>query len=307
MNKIKGQGTLTKALASKTGARNKRDFVKFINAGKNLSILSVSIKNEVLIEARVVSFSSTHDFGEQVLSILSFIKYVGTPIAWIVYSDGTHTSQEIELIESSFDFLKVENIRFDESYIQHNIKKSLLPYKKDFINYANALPLGKKLFYYLNTSIQKPTFFLDSDVLFYNKSCCLLNLIKENYNGWFLPDSEWGNLDPRYIEKTSPQHYQVNSGLFLINKELDSYVEGLSFLSALGPNYHYFSEQTVVHILLTFNRFMPLDPRIFVLDSADQFDFSYRYTREGMAVRHYTGPVRHKMWQRDWKWHLSLT
>jgi hypothetical protein len=306
MSTIKGQGTVIKALATKAAARNKQRFLTYINEKGNLQQLSESLTNGVLIDTQVVSFSSSYDFGEQTLSVLSFVKYVGTPIAWTVYSDGTHTTQQITLIESCFPFLKVIEIEFNDFYIQQHIKPILLPYKDDFINYANSFPLGKKLFLYLNFPIHNSTFFLDSDVLFYAKSSCLSDLIKEDVNGWFLPDAEWGNLDQRYVEKTAPQHYQVNSGLFLVNKEINEFTEALSFFQQLKQQYHYFSEQSVIHILLLSNNFMPFDPRIFVLNSGDQFDFSYMYEKDAIASRHYTGPVRHKMWQRDWKWHLSL-
>jgi hypothetical protein len=47
-----------------------------------------------------------------------------------------------------------------------------------------------------------------------------------------------------------------------------------------------------------------LDPRQFIVDSADQFDLSLKYYPENIAMRHYTSPVRHKMWQNGWKWHF---
>ena len=48
-----------------------------------------------------------------------------------------------------------------------------------------------------------------------------------------------------------------------------------------------------------------LDPRQFIIDSTDQFDFALKYYPESIAMRHYTSPVRHKMWQRGWQWHFK--
>jgi hypothetical protein len=121
-----------------------------------------------------------------------------------------------------------------------------------------------------------------------------------------LPDDDWGCLDSRYKAKNSRELYQVNSGFFLLNRELEDVRKGLDFLNSLNGKYEYFSEQTTYHILFNDNHLMPLDPRIFVLNSDDQFDLSYILPKDKMAMRHYTGTVRHKMWQRDWKWHLSL-
>ena len=61
-----------------------------------------------------------------------------------------------------------------------------------------------------------------------------------------------------------------------------------------------------MHILLIDNEFMPLDPRRFILDSGDQFDFSYLLPFDKIAIRHYTGPVRHKMWQAGWRNQLKI-
>ena len=68
----------------------------------------------------------------------------------------------------------------------------------------------------------------------------------------------------------------------------------MAFLKELNSTYEYFSEQTVMHILSKTNNFKRLNPQDFVVDSADQFDFSYLYTPKNLAIRHYTGPVRHK-------------
>ncbi|RZK45264.1 MAG: hypothetical protein EOO61_00475 [Hymenobacter sp.] len=303
---IKGQGTVTKWLMTKRAIVNKRHFVRYISIEENIFNIYKIINNKPPLTVQLVSFSSCYDFGEQTLSILSFIKYVGEPSSWIIYSDGTHTNDQIELLENTFKFIQVLKVAFDEEYIRYNIKPSLLPYKKEFIDYANSFPLGKKLFFYLNFRINKPTIFLDSDVLFYEKACCLYSLLKEKTAGWFLPDSEWGNLDSRYVAKTNAQHYQVNSGLFVVNFELKNMSQALNFFVDINDSYEYFSEQTILHILLLSNDFIPLDPRLFVLNSGDQFDLSYLYHKEQIAARHYTGPVRHKMWQRNWKWHLSL-
>ena len=162
------------------------------------------------------------------------------------------------------------------------------------------------MFLYLNTNIERPTLFIDSDIVFYKKASVLRQIMVEHYHGWFLPDYDWGCLDSRYKAVQSPQPYQVNSGMLLMNKNLTYLKEGMEFFIRLGTSYEYFTEQSVIHILLIANAFMPFDPRIFILNPSDQFDFSYLYKTDEMAIRHYTSTVRHKMWQKNWKWHLSL-
>jgi hypothetical protein len=304
MKKIKYQGGLTKLITSEIGKQNKIRFAQYIDS--NLIALRKNIKCQP-IEMEVVSFSSDRDFYDQVLSILSFIRYLGVPLSWTLYSDGSHKSQQVQILEESFEFLKVVMYDWEGSRdLPKECKESLLPYQSQFLDYALKVPLGKRLFYYLNHKINFPTLFLDADVIFYSKASALKMVLSEKVNGWFLPDADWGCLDSRYKKETPEQLYQINGGFFLFNRELNNLTEGLNFLKELNFNYEYFSDQNVFHIIFRNNGFLPLDPRIFIINTGDQFDFSYVYPREEIAIRHYTGPVRHKMWQRDWKWHLSL-
>jgi hypothetical protein len=304
MKKIKYQGGLTKLITSKLGKKNKGKFGAYIQEA--LATLLLSLKKTPL-KLDVVSFSSNRDCYDQLLSILSFVRYAGIPDSWTVYSDGSHTADQIKLLEKT-GFVQVLVVDWnDPVQLTTRCKSQLMPYADVLVDYASKFPLGKKLYSYLNHKISKKTLFLDADILFYKKAALFERVLDDHSNGWYLPDNEWGNLDSRYKQLHAEQLYQINSGFFLLNKELSDVSSGLNFLKGLNYEYEYFTEQNVFHIIFRSNGFMPLDPRIFVLNSGDQFDFSYLYEREEIAMRHYTGPVRHKMWQRDWKWQLSLS
>ncbi len=160
----------------------------------------------------------------------------------------------------------------------------------------------------MNHPIENPTLFIDSDILFYEQANVLELILTEKpqANGWFMPDTNWGCLDSRYKEKYTEQIYQINSGFIFSNIAFKNLKDSLAFFKTYNFTYQYFSEQTIYHHLLKNNVYMPLSPKTFILDSGDQFDFSYLFKPKQMAVRHYTGPVRHKMWQKDDKWHLGL-
>lgn len=308
MNKIPGQGGLTKKIAISIGKSNRAKFLKQVDRNSSTILNQAKQMNPIAME--VASFSSCNDFPEQLLSVLSFVRYVGIPIKWTLYSDGSHSQEQIEQLENSFDFLKViKGINWNETQTLKGLcKEELEPYDEYLIDYAKKFPLGKKLFYYLNHSIVNPTLFIDSDILFY-KHANILELVlteKPQANGWYMPDVGWGCLDSRYKEKYSEQVYQVNSGFIFANVPFQGIKDSLEFFKTYNFTYEYFSEQTIYHYLLKNNVYMPLTPKTFILDSGDQFDFSYLYKPEQMAVRHYTGPVRHKMWQKDYKWHLGL-
>ena len=301
MKKIKYQGGLTKLITSSIGRKNKTRFAKLIE--QNLPSLRNKMSTPAM-QLDVVSFSSSKDLCEQVLSILSFLRYAGTPASWTIYSDGSHTANQVDLLNKGFEFIKIEKQDIDD---KSSIKPVLIPYKNELLHYAKMQPLGKKLLFYLNHKITQSTLFLDSDILFYNKAFEFDMILNNAVSGWYLPDKEWGCLDSRYKAKYQKELNQINSGFFLLNEELKDLKEGLEFLKNLDQEYEYFTEQSVFHILFKSNELIPLDPSIFILDSEDQFDFSYLYQKKEIALRHYTGPVRHKMWQKGWKWQLSLS
>ena len=304
MRKLKYQGGLTKLIASRVGNKNKRKFGA--NLGAACALILGKIKSGP-IDMDVVSFSSNRDFYDQLLSILSFVRYVGMPNSWTLYSDGTHTIEQVGILEE-LAFVQVRKTDWQNGEaLRAACKPKLQPYADALTDYAMKYPLGKKLYVYLNHAVNRPALFLDADILFYGKASVFRSVLNDDSKGWYLPDCEWGNLDSRYKSNNKEEPYQINSGFFLLKQDIEKLEEGLSFLQALNFEYEYFSEQNVFHILFRSNGFMPLDPRLFVLNSADQFDFAYSYERESIAMRHYTGPVRHKMWQRDWKWQLLIS
>lgn len=307
MIKLPGQGGITKKIATALGKVNREKFTKKIE--HKLSKLLEKVNRKKPIAMEVASFSSFNDYPEQLLSILSFVRYVGIPVKWTLYSDGSHTQQQINQLENSFNFVTIKSIDFAElSSIEGLCCDELKPYHKYILEYAQNHAFGKRLFYYLNHLIKSPTLFIDSDILFYENANVFEIMISEkpNMNGWFIPDAVWGCLDSRYKATYSEQTYQVNAGLMFVIKKFENYKKALDFYKVLDSKYEYFSEQTIINILLKENNFMPLPPKTFILNSGDQFDFSYLYKPKQMAVRHYTGPVRHKMWQKGYKWHLGL-
>jgi hypothetical protein len=307
MIKLPGQGGLTKKLTTAIGKSNRAKFLKQIDS--NLPNLLKKINQKKSIEMEVASFSSCNDYSEQLLSILSFLRYVGIPVKWTIYSDGSHTQKQIDHVLGNFDFVIFKSINFPElSSIENLCKDDIKPYHEYILDYGNKLALGRRLFYYLHHNIELPTLFIDSDILFYDKADSFDVILAENPKpaGWFMPDAVWGCLDSRYKEKHDEQFYQVNAGFMLLNKEFNILKNGLDFFKTIDYKYEYFSDQTIFQIILKDNSFMPLTPKTFILDSGDQFDFSYLSHPKEMAVRHYTGPVRHKMWQKDYNWHLGL-
>ena len=114
------------------------------------------IPKHLPIDFEVVSFSGSKQFNDQLYSILSFFYNVGIPLKWTVYSDGTYTENEKEIMTSvkNVVFKEVDTTGFDDNW-------NLM---------FDANPTLKKIAILSKLNIIRTTIFVDSDVLFFSTS-----------------------------------------------------------------------------------------------------------------------------------------
>ena len=174
---------------------------------------------------------------------------------------------------------------------------------KSINDYVSYCSMGKKLNTILGHNHTQQTIYVDSDIVFYRNISFYLNsnLLKDGL--WYVPDPI-GDLN-EYFSQKRESIYPLNAGLLIINKKFNQ--EDINiYLSNLDENFSYFSEQSSFEYAYRKQGANMLDPRQFIIDTSDQFDISIKHHPEDIAMRHYTGPVRHKMWQKGWKWHFRL-
>jgi hypothetical protein len=283
--KIKYQGGITKALCQKQAERNKAIFSKNVQAID----ISKNVKPN-LVDFDVISFSGSAGFEDQVLSIYSFIVYAGTPLRWTIYSDGSYNDEQKQLFKKQFAFADI--VEWDVyPHVQNN---SLL----------GDYHLAKKLNVIIGHPYKQQTIYVDSDVVFYKNIAQYLNSGLLSNGLWYAPDTMWGNVDGYFKNKVS-SIYPLNSGQMILNSSLKS-DDIYEYLEGLNGNYHYFSEQSSFEYAFRKQNANLFDPRQFIIDTSDQFDFGMSYYPDNIAMRHYTTPVRHKIWQKGWKWHLGI-
>jgi hypothetical protein len=291
---MKYTNRLTREICVRISKLQRKRFSEIIEIGEISKFKIHDRQNSKFIN--MVSFSSGRDIEEQVLSILSFLHWVGQPNSWTIYSDGTHSKQQIEILESlgKFIFVKPWN---------QNIN-NFLDYKDCLVDYASQYAMGKKMCAYSGHIIDSPTIFLDSDIVFYQKSSTLLDVALNEQEHWFLADVGWGCLDSNYKELHTREMFQLNGGFFLILPGF-SWESAFDFIKSIKNKFEYFTEQTATHIAMREQGGKPFDPREFIITCSDQFNFKMSYAPSEIALRHYVNPVRHKMWQFGWEWHIS--
>ncbi|WP_207435363.1 hypothetical protein [Sabulibacter ruber] len=285
--KIKYQGGITKLLCQTKASWNKRKFIKGV-----LHKQKVSLHNRKHVPFEIISFSGSHGFEDQILSIMSMVHYAGTPPKWTIYSDGTYTNEQKSVFKTLFSFVEVKN--WNALHQLDNIKV--------YQELLRVNVLAKKLNVILCHPHQNQTLFIDSDIIFYKNIPYYLNSHLLQQGLWYVPDTiaEIGN----HFNQARESFYPLNSGLLVINNTFDSR-DIFLYLERLNNNFCYFSEQLAFEYAFTKQGANILDPRQFIIDSSDQFDFAMGYHPGKIAMRHYTGPVRHKIWQMGWKWHFN--
>src|SRR5579864_3830175 len=110
------------------GRRNRRNFMERVP-----TLPAVIPQGEV--PATVYSLSGESDWPEQVASIRSFLRFVGSPKRFFVVSDGSHTAQTIRTLEQIDSCVRVCSL---QSIVKRNLSDRIQ-------RYAAQHFLGKKL------------------------------------------------------------------------------------------------------------------------------------------------------------------
>lgn len=278
------RGRLTRYITEAIAARNKTSFLKEFSVDWLLN-------NNEYPSLTIASFSGEKQLADQLYSITSFYRNVGKPGKWIIFSDGSHSEKSKELFNNI-----PEVVLIDDSI-------DIVP--EAYKNETN--PLLKKVFYYKTVDVKTTTFFVDSDILFYKSFTDFYPLLL-NHN-WFMVDEQYGSFDTSYVENVNFDLYPCNSGFFVLNKQpqWDVVMRYLDDQRSKPEGIQYWSEQTAFHVLTRdFTNYLPLDPRYFVVGGPDSFSLTSHFDYTKIAMRHFVGPVRHKMWQYSWKKILGI-
>ncbi|MEO8440382.1 MAG: hypothetical protein ABI540_09190 [Spartobacteria bacterium] len=238
------------------------------------------------VPLEVYSYSGEAMLPEQVRSIRSFLRYVGRPERFIVVTDGSHSASSIDLLKK---IDPVVSIRPTGERLPSDLPER-------FRHYVTTYPMGKQLGLIMSLPRRGPAFYVDSDVLFFPGAANFWpDSSATKAPAFYLPDCQDSSADSRVFRSAEEALRPVNSGLLLLYRPLDWSLAIQRFLE-MNEEPNFFTNQTLVHLVMHANGALPLDPARFVLQLDDQFIYPDRYAGPGLVLRHYVNPVRHKFW-----------
>lgn len=242
-----------------------------------------------LFPFEVFAYSSDQMLAEQVVSIRSFLRYVGRPKSFTVVSDGSHSDRSIRLLKKLDRSVSVTTA----THLSPGAPLKLERYLRDH-------PTGKQLALIMSLPRNGPSLYVDADVRFFPAASDLFVRGESNdLAPAYLADCQFAG-DRRLLRGTDEEKEPVNTGVLFLFGKLDWSLSISRFLELEGePNF--FTNQTMTHLALHQNGGCPFDPAKYVLQLDDQFVFADHYAGPRLVLRHYVNPVRHKFWTSLWR------
>jgi len=248
-------------------------------------IVRRSIPVTVTLPFDVFSYSGENMVPEQVASIRSLLRFAGRPKQFTVVSDGTHSERSLERLRRLDPCVRVSPAG---DWQPQNIPPAAT-------SYLSAHPTGKQLALIMSLPQKEPALYVDSDVLFFPGAKMLSSLlVQRDAPALYLADCRL-SADERLYRSEDEKKNPVNTGVLFLTRKID-WSKSVGRLLELEGAPNFFTNQTMTHLAMTAAGAVAFDPKKFVLQLDDQFEFADRYAGPDLVLRHYVNPVRHKFW-----------
>jgi hypothetical protein len=161
-------------------------------------------------------------------------------------------------------------------------------------------PLGKKLAVLLALSRKRSILYSDHDVLAFNSPIELL-VHAERDTACYMQEEHEGNWDPFILEQAKLLELECitrfNSGLLHVPQGALSVDLAVRLLDAWRPPaISWFTEQTVLNVLMGYAHAKPLPRERYVVSNRRQFYWEKDVNYKTIVARHFTGTTRHVMY-----------
>lgn len=266
--------------------RIRRSFVRRLARG---DLERVQPAREVPLD--LLAFTCERDIPEQVLSLRSFLGFVGAPRTLTVASDGSISDRSIDLLRHQYPQVEVRT---------WSDIASLDSLPDPIADFARTRAYGRKLavLYALHPT-DTPLVYADCDVLFFPPARELTSVLAPAGPPRYVEDAQEA-LDVRIVptDARDQRRHPLNSG-FLIQQGPIDWSDAVVQLGAAGepdaPGFGW-TEQTVVHVAYRASGALPLPQQQAVVALDDATEWHDRHVHDTTWLRHYVTGTRFKMW-----------
>ncbi len=167
--------------------------------------------------------------------------------------------------------------------------------------FLQGYPTGRKLALILALSGQSPMLYSDSDVLAFNPPEEFLQCVDRNVPCYFMEEID-GTRDALIVERAHALGLdclpKFNSGfLYIPQGTLSAILAGKLLAAWRPPANSWYSEQTLLSVLLRNSNAEALPPSRYVISTRRQFYWEKDVDYKEIVARHFTGTVRHVMYR----------
>ena len=272
------KGRLTKILTTRIAKFNQKTFIKKIDFD---NIFSSRLSN-----ISIHTLCGEKQSIDLLYSILSFFSANGKPLKWVIYDDGTLTN------DTKCNLQRIPDIQIKSL-------KDINPFLPKEI--LDLYPTLWKIEIMCSQIHSTTSMFSDSDIVYFSSfESKGIDVYKENY---YLIDEGMGYFDSSYYSFRKKQFPPLNLGCIILNHFKLDWSPIFNYIIRLYKNglLSYWSDQTAMDQFAIENHFKALPSEYFVVGGNDSFKVNHCCDYDKIALRHFVGPVRHKMWQYSWK------
>jgi hypothetical protein len=246
-------------------------------------------------EATLAVLTTPRCLDDAVWALWSFLRALEGRITPRLFVDGTLTPEQRQVFADHFPGMAVDELKpwlAARSDLGPGIRRLI-----------TSFPLGGKAALVSCLGVDGPAIYSDSDVLAFNPPFALMDGLARG-QAMYLLDGDHSNYTESVVAAVAAQGRRllplVNSGLVALPHGLitpallEDFLAGFTAWDSLRESW--FGEQTMVAMLLAAVGGQALPREEYVVSLQRQFFFERDVDYRRIAVRHFTGPVRHVMY-----------